>query len=275
MTYSESVERNPILMKNCKSPRFAFVALSFASLFASGVAQAQFTGFTPTSLTSLTNTLVSDQLRTTAIGFDHRAYMPATALGMLIGVDIGVDGTLMNVPSDFRTAVSTITGQTSTDIPSSLIIPRLNIHKGLPMGLDIGGSIVTLGSNLTLFGVDAKYEVIGGLTLPAIAVRGSYNSAKFSFMSTTTWDVDVVVSKNFVLIDPYFGAGMQFWSGSLTFDAAVAATLPTTVATTASGSNPRFYVGLPIKLGFMRLTGQYDYSTSGVTSYGVKASLGF
>lgn len=227
------------------------------------------------NLSAFTATQVNSLIQTMAIAGDHHAYQPATSLG-LIGFDIGVDGTVVTFPTDFVNALASATGGATSTIPSLLILPKLNIHKGLPFGIDLGFSYVGLGTStqteLQSYGADIKYAILdGGLVAPTLALRLSGSLTTFSFLQTRAYSLDVIFGKNFVFIDPFVGAGVSMWSGSLN----VPVTSGLTVSAASSGTNPRVFAGVQLKLGFFHVTGEMDYSTTGLSTWGFKAGFGF
>jgi len=233
--------------------------------------------FSPDGLAGLSNAALGDIVKTVAIGADHRAYQPATSLGLVLGFDVGVEATMITLPESFQTAFTTAAGLTgSTTAPASLLVPRFNVHKGLPFGIDIGVSWFGL-MNTNALGIEAQYELIGGMALPSLSLRASYTtfSSDDIFIQTNTFKVDAVISKNLLVVDPYVGAGIQMGSGSLKLTDAQLADLPSNVENSASVTSPHFFVGVPVKLGFLHFTGEYDYSLSGVTTMGGKLSIGF
>ena len=68
----------------------------------------------------------------------YKAVAPAEPLG-LTGFDIGLEATATKLEhADIFKRAS------SGDAPSTLVIPKLHIHKGLPLGLDIGAFYSTV-----------------------------------------------------------------------------------------------------------------------------------
>ncbi len=249
-----------------------FIALGMLLGLASTPAQAFFPTFTPGNLSSFATSQVNSLIQTIAISGDHHAYQPATSLG-LVGFDIGVDGTVLTLPSDFTSALTVATGAA---VPSLLILPKLNLHKGLPFGIDLGFSYTAAGTATTTalqsYGADIKYAILdGGLVAPTLALRVSGSLTTLSFLQTRAYSFDAVFGKNFVFIDPYVGAGISMWSGSLN----VPVTSGLAVAASHSGTTPRVFAGAQLKLGVLHITGQMDYSTVGLTTWGFKAGLGF
>ncbi|OFZ18265.1 MAG: hypothetical protein A2X94_07445 [Bdellovibrionales bacterium GWB1_55_8] len=223
---------------------------------------------------------VSDLLRTVAIGADHRAYMPASSIGLL-GFDLGLDVTAISVPTDFVTAMSAASGSDASAIPGTIPVPKLSFHKGLPGGVDFGFSYATsklagaADGLFSMWGLDLKYSILSGLgPLPAVAVRFNMSSSDLWFLSTNTYALDAIVSKNLYLIDPYAGAGLKYWSGELKVPVELAGA-STTLSSSHSSMNPHIFVGIPLKLMFLRITAEADYNLAGITTYGAKVSLGF
>lgn len=229
------------------------------------------------ALQNLTNAGANALIQTVAVGADYHAYMPASPMGLIIGLDVGLDVTFLTLPSAFNTAFTTATGAAA---PGLIPIPKLNIHKGLPKGIDLGFTFSTYSdpanptANLvTIYGGEVKWAFIdGGIILPSVAVRGAASMTNVFFMNTNTYTLDLTASKTFFLFEPYIGAGMDFWSGTLSVSGG---SLPTSVSASQSGANPHFYVGTPIKILFLRVTAEYDYSLAGVTTYGGKISINF
>lgn len=233
------------------------------------------------SLQTLQNTtqdIINEVIETVAVGTAHHAYQPASPLGMLIGLDVGVEVTGINLPSDFKNNIATISGQNLGDIPTLIPIPKFNVHKGLPFGVDVGFSYIGYKSDLKLFGGDVKWAFFpGDILLPSAAVRLNYTNEQLWYINGTMWQLDLLVSKNLLIIEPYLGAGVQKWSGNLSIptNLPAASGLPANVSSSTSGTNVHVFAGLPIKLALIHITPEIDHSTAGVTSFGAKFSLSF
>lgn len=231
------------------------------------------------SLQTLQNTtqdIINEVIETVAVGTAHHAYMPASPMGLLIGLDIGVEVTGLSLPSTFKSNISTLSGQSLSGIPALIPIPKFNVHKGLPFGIDVGFSYIGYKSDLKLLGGDVKWAFFpGDVVLPAAALRLNYTSEQLWYINGTMWQVDVLVSKNLILLEPYLGAGLQRWSGNLSIPTGLPASsgLPANVSSSTSGTNVHFFGGLPIKLGLIHLTAEADYSTASLTTFGAKLSF--
>lgn len=230
----------------------------------------------PSSITGLNSQdMVDSLLKTVALGADHRDYMSASNLGITLGFDLGVDVRVIKVPSTFGDALNIVTGQS---IPAYIPVPRLVFHKGFPFGVDLGFSyfgITTPDVSIKMYGGEVQWAFLkGNLAMPSMAIRATANYSALGFIHTHTYKADIVASKSLLLLEPYFGAGFQSWSGDLNFPVHLGP-LPATISGHSSGTNTHYFGGLILKLLIARIAFEGDYSTARVMSYGMKLSLGF
>jgi hypothetical protein len=265
---------NSIKYKKLKT---AFAALGLIAVAAQLFArEASAVSFSPSAVSGLTEQgMVDSLLKTVAIGADHRDFMPASPMGILLGFDVGVNFTAIKLPTEFTNALASVTGQTP---PSYIPLPRVSLHKGLPFGVDLGFSYFSLTDpnfTIKMYGGSIQWAFLdGNLALPAMAVRLTGDYSSLGFISTHTYKADLVVSKNFYVVEPYFGLGLQKWSGDLNFSADLGS-LPASVSASSSGTNTHYFGGLALKLLVLRITGEADYSSAGFVTYGLKAGFGF
>jgi hypothetical protein len=235
-----------------------------ALVFVSSIASASDLGFDPSALSSLTNAAASDLLEVSAYGADHRPYASARALGVSLGLDLGVDVTVISVPQSFKDAMKLIG---STDIPTSIPLPRINVRKGLPWGVDFGFTWVGYGV-YSVLGFDLQKNWIRQPV--ALASRISYGKQSLNFIHSSTFSMDALASIGFLLFEPYLGLGAQFGSGDLRFNSG---NVPVSVQTQKSFSSMRFFAGLPISLLVLKVTFEYSTTFSGLSTYGAKAAF--
>ena len=99
-----------------------------------------------------------------------------------IGFGVGLSVAGYDAPTNtdimrehWRGANQTV-GQRRAPTAANMIIPRLQIHKGLPGSFDIGGG---LGSDATsgasLASGYTQWTIYEGFAMPAFAIRGGYN----------------------------------------------------------------------------------------------------
>ncbi|GAB3537918.1 hypothetical protein GCM10027343_02310 [Noviherbaspirillum agri] len=134
----------------------------------------------------------------------YKPLTPAESTGVL-GFDLGVEVTATELahPEVFDRAVS-------GSAPSTLYVPKLHLHKGLPLGLDVGVSYAQVpGSNIELLGAEVRYAILeGGIATPALGLRASYTSLRgVDQLDLNTTGIDLAISKGFAFITPYAGVG--------------------------------------------------------------------
>lgn len=247
--------------------RFGISALSAA--LALVTSSSAFAVSDPTDFSGLTDGMTESFVRTIAIGADHRAIMSASPLGAVIGLDVGVEVVAVKLPSDFKQHLQTVGAGSA---PSLIPIPRLNLHKGLPYGINLGVSWISYDGNSAIGG-DVQWTFLKSIATPALAIRAGYTSSKIFFMDTSSWKFDLLVSKKLPIIDPYLGVGIQFLSGELVESGA--AQIPNGVKKSHSQSAAHVFAGLPIKLGLFKMSPEIDYSFVGIANYAFKFSLAF
>ncbi|QYF92357.1 hypothetical protein KY495_16570 [Massilia sp. PAMC28688] len=187
----------------------------------------------------------------------YKAVAPAEPLG-ITGFDVGLEVTSTKMEH------GDIWKKAGAD-SSTIYIPKVHVHKGLPFGIDVGASLSAIsGTDAKLGGAEIKYALIEGNTaLPAVAVRAAATRLfGVDELDLTTRSLELTVSKGFLNFTPYAGVG-KVW-GTLTPDFA-SLTEETPTAT-------KMYAGLNMNLGLANLAAEVD-RTGGNKSVSVK--LGF
>jgi hypothetical protein len=187
----------------------------------------------------------------------YKGVSPAEPLG-IIGFDVGaeVSATQLQHADVWRKA-----GYDHT----SVYMPKLHVHKGLPFNIDVAGSLTAVpGSDIKLVGGEIKYAIIpGGIALPAVAVRAAATRLYgVDQLDLSTKSVELTVSKGFLMLTPYAGIG-QVW-GTLTPNVA------NLKKETPSAS--KLFAGLNVNLGLANLAAEVDRTGDNQT---VSAKLGF
>ncbi|MEX2239775.1 MAG: hypothetical protein WD775_03675 [Burkholderiales bacterium] len=134
----------------------------------------------------------------------YHAQIPAEPLG-ITGFDIGVGVTATRMEN-----AEILQRTTSDDADTTLYVPTIRLHKGLPAGFDIGLIYAPIpGSNIRYTGGELRYAILkGGVASPALAVRGSIT--KLSGVDQLAFDtrgLDISISKGFAFLTPYAGIG--------------------------------------------------------------------
>jgi hypothetical protein len=202
--------------------------------------------------------LLSEDLSST---FSYKAVIPATPLG-LTGIDLGVEAssTKLKNPTVWQAATS------SND--TTIIVPKVHVHKGLPFGFDVGGFYTAVpSSNIKLIGAEVRYALFeGGVITPAIGLRGAYTKLSgVDQLALNTKGLEVLVSKGFVLFTPYLGIG-HVWTSS--DPQGIAGLQKETI------SQNKTFAGVNMNLGLMNFALEGD-KTGDTTSYSFKFGFRF
>jgi len=134
----------------------------------------------------------------------YRPQTPTAPLG-ITGFDIGVGLTAARIRN-----VEILERVTSDSASQTIPVPSLRIHKGLPLGFDVGLIYAAIpGSNLEYIGGELRYAlVLGGVAAPAIGVRGNLTKLRgVDQLEVDTRGLDISISKGFAVLTPYAGVG--------------------------------------------------------------------
>lgn len=201
-----------------------------------------------------------------AIGYRNMA--PAAPLG-ITGFDIGGEVSAVNINTDSTYWKAAF----NNDAPSYLLIPKIRARKGLPLGIDIGAMYSYVpDSNIKLYGAELSKSILdGSVATPAVSVRGTYTKlAGVNDLGLQTYGVDASISKGFLVLTPYAGAGMM-WINS-----EAKGNLKTIVPTLKSEtiSVPRVFGGLVISpVPLLGITLEAEYAVRPI--YSLKAAISF
>ncbi|MSQ21126.1 MAG: hypothetical protein EXR39_16655 [Betaproteobacteria bacterium] len=194
----------------------------------------------------------------------YRPQTPTTPLG-LTGFDIGVGVTAAKIKHQ-----DLLERATSDSASSTVLVPTIRVHKGLPLGIDVGAIYAKIpGSNINYSGAELRYALLqGNLAMPAIGLRGSYTRlGGVDQLRVDTYDADLSISKGFAIATPYAGIG-HVWVKSDPRGTAAAA------LRSESFEMNKFFVGIGLNFGLFNLNFEAD-RTGDVTGFGGKVSLRF
>ena len=196
----------------------------------------------------------------------YKALSPAEPLGVT-GFDIGIEATNTNLenPALFRAV-----GWNEDYLP----VPKLHIHKGLPLNIDVGAFYSAI-SDYKLWGAELKYAIIEGNTaLPAVALRGTYTQLSgVEQLDLDTAGLELSVSKGLAMATPYIGAGVVRVNS--TPKGTAAAPIPTGAGLREESFDlEKYFVGVNLNCGWVNI-GLEGEVTGGATSYGLKLGLRF
>lgn len=192
-----------------------------------------------------------------AAATSYKALTPAEPLG-ITGFDIGVEATSTTAKNTDE--MDAACGGCGLE---TLVIPKIHLHKGLPMGFDVGIMYASSSnSNVTLTGYELRYANIeGGMAMPALATRLSYSKLDgVDDLELESKGIDISLSKGFAMITPYVGVG-QNW-----------------VTATATGfedeeyTQTKYFVGFNLNLGLINFDMEADRTGEAQT---LGAKIGF
>jgi hypothetical protein len=196
----------------------------------------------------------------------YRNLAPAEPLG-ITGFDIGVEASAMSIDENseyWRAAFG-------NDAPAYLVVSRIRVRKGLPLGIDIGAMYSYVpNSNVKLYGAELSKAILdGGAATPALGVRATYTKMTgVDDMGLQTYGVDASISKGILFLTPYAGVGM-LWIKS-----EAKGYLKAIGRSDVSTTVPRFFGGLKITpFPLFSVTAEAEHADKPV--YSLKVAIGF
>lgn len=192
----------------------------------------------------------------------YKALTPAEPLGVT-GFDIGLEVTATRLEHD--DLFDSATGGSGL---STLPVPKVHLHKGLPLNLDVGlfygGAPNT---NIRLSGAEVRYAFHeGGVMTPAVALRGTYTKlGGVGQMDLDTKGLELTFSKGIAMVTPYAGIG-RVWVTSTPND--IIGFAGEKLSEESFHLN-KYSLGANFNLGLINLAVEGD-KTGDATSYGAK-----
>lgn len=222
------------------------------------------------------STLVQGQFRDlsreagAAISFKNTA--PAAPLG-ITGFDAGVEVSAANIKSDspyWKAAFG-------NDAPSYLFLPKLRARKGLPFGIDVGAMYSYVpGSNVKLWGAELSKAILEGtMATPALGIRATYTRLTgVNDLDLQTAGIDASVSKGFLFLTPYAGAGYLWINSKAKGNLSASTSLAGAPLKTEIIYQPRVFAGLKVSpLPLFGITAEVEYEVRPI--YSLKAAVSF
>ena len=196
----------------------------------------------------------------------YRNLAPAAPLG-ITGFDVGVEVSAMGIDENSTYWKAAF----GNNAPAYLAVPKIRARKGLPFGIDVGAIYSYVpDSNVKLYGFELSKAILdGGIALPAVGVRATYTKMTgVEDLGLQTYGVDASISKGFLFITPYAGAGM-LWIKS-----EAKGYLKSISLSDVSTTVPRYFGGVKITpLPLFSLTAEAEYAEQPV--YSLKVAIGF
>ncbi|MGQ7845030.1 hypothetical protein ACUNV4_11175 [Granulosicoccus sp. 3-233] len=191
----------------------------------------------------------------------YKSVTPAEGLG-IIGFDVGFSLSSSDIDSELFDDAS----EGSFDA-SDFNLARVQVHKGLPFGLDIGASIARgIDNDATVLGAELRYALLdGGIVSPAVGLRASYSQMEgIDDLDVNNAALELSISKGFLVLTPYAGIGIVRTKADPAAE---------TGLMEESVDLEKLYVGLTINLG-LAVTLEAD-QTGDINTYTAKAGIRF
>jgi len=192
----------------------------------------------------------------------YKAVTPPAPLG-ITGFELGLEVTSTEMKNSALWTTATNGGKAL----NSLIVPKLHVFKGLPLGIDVGAFYSAIPTtNIKLIGGELRYAIMeGGLALPAVGIRGSMSKLSgVEQLSFNTKGLDVSISKGFAMFTPYAGVG-TVWIDSTPNGVGLAK---------ETFRQSKVFAGGNFNLGLVNLALEYD-KTGAAASYSAKMGFRF
>lgn len=196
----------------------------------------------------------------------YRNMAPAEPLG-ISGFDVGVEVSAISIDKNSSYWSSAF----NKNAPAYLGLPKLRVRKGLPYGFDIGAMYSYVpDSNIKLYGIEVSKALLdGSAATPAIGVRATWTKlAGVEDLGLQTAGMDISISKGFVFLTPYAGAGIvRISSDAKGF-------LQTIGLKSETVTTPRLFAGIKISpLPLFGITAEVEYTELPI--YSLKAAISF
>lgn len=205
-----------------------------------------------------------------ALGYRNMA--PAAPLG-ITGFDIGAEVSAISISKNSTYWKAAF----NNDAPSYLYIPKIRVRKGLPFGIDVGAMYSYVpDSNVKMYGAELSKSILdGSAATPALGVRGTYTRlAGVNDLGLQTYGVDASISKGFVFITPYAGAGMMWINSEAKGNLKTGSQAVGIDLKNETISVPRVFGGLVISpIPLLGITVEAEYAERPI--YSLKAAVSF
>ena len=207
--------------------------------------------------------LFGDLIKDLGTAMSYKAVKPAEPLGLLLGIDVGLEITgikMRNELDGWKTA--------STNGQDTIYNSRIHVHKGLPLGIDIGAYFTSvMDSNMKSLGGEISYAILKDSTIaPTLAVRGSYTAmAGVDDLDLSTTGLELSVSKGFSMLTPYAGLGAIHYQGE-------GIGVDNYKFESESDTLAKYFLGVNFKMGLVNFAAEAD-KTGETSSYSAKFGL--
>ncbi len=214
-------------------------------------------------INNLANSQASFRALTETLGAatSYKGIIPAESQG-ITGFDVGVGVTTTRIND--KAAWARATGASSPDYFTQT---KLQVHKGLPFGVDVGFVASNSNTNVSTVGGELRYALIkGNVAVPAVGLRAAYTKVNgVDRLDLGNKSVELTISKGLLMFTPYAGVG-HVWTTAT----------PNGVAglTKEDVGLFRAYAGANLNFGLMNMAIEAD-KTGPTSSLSAKIGLRF
>jgi hypothetical protein len=193
----------------------------------------------------------------------YRTVAPSVSIGVA-GFQIGAELTVVNLGR--RDAYA---GASTDALPSSIVLPKLHINKGLPNDFDVGAYVSgSSGTKVRVYGGHLGYSIVReGFFAPYIGARlMASRETGVSQIDLNSLGTELLASKKLAFVTPYAGASVFRTSSS-----------PTGVATLRGESftKQRLFAGVNASIPVLGSVTVETDRLDGVTSVSTKFGFSF
>jgi hypothetical protein len=206
--------------------------------------------------------LFGDLVQDLGAAMSYRAVTPAEPLGLLLGIDVGLEVTGSKMEKQGWKQATSSNGQ------DTIYNGKIHVHKGLPLGFDVGAYVGSVAdSNIKSMGGEIKYAILKGSTIsPALAVRGSYTTMTgVDDLDLNTAGLELSISKGFLMLTPYAGLGAIRYEGE-------GVGINNTQFDSESDTLAKYFLGVNFNMGLVNFAAEAD-KTGENSSYSAKFGL--
>lgn len=234
---------------------------------------------------------------------DH-PYQGAESIGKegLLGLDIGVEATLVHTASDFASSLSgSALGSSSVNALPSLPIVKGHLDKSFGPNWDFGitgiyyPGLLSLGFHLKrilyepeegpVYAIRLMYEYstidLNQLGAPSVPIKanGTTIGKATLLLKSKVWTPQLLMSKRLDFAEPYLGVGAAFLSGQIDIPVKLDVLTSTQTLSTAptTAINPMAFMGISFRVPgiFLHLVLEGSYSQIGMHTLGLMLGFGF
>lgn len=208
--------------------------------------------------------------------FAHSTVSPASSLGTLFGIELGLIGGTVKTPN-IDTLVNEASPGTSADtFPHFTLLGAISVPFGITGEFNFLPSLDTGDIKAGRTSIGVKWTITDSIVDFGpfdLAVRGFYTTSELSFsqtISSVPAEVDVknsitglqlIASMDFVIVEPYVGFGTLSADGTVDITASGGATFFDFGGQSASAkpTSTQYFAGIQANLLFFRLGFEYGH----------------